>query len=269
MASENNIPLVQMPQQAGVRQPEDDWTGVIDRTERRKLQNRLNQRTYRLRRRLERSEQEQLTAAMPIRVTKSDMGFVCTSAPPHADMLMRQLETMAYTSYITNSPQTDHLLTLSKVGVQRAIIENTRSIGMTMEWMKDDNSISIFNLLIPGFSEGNIPVSLRPTEMQRRIPHHPWLDFFPFPTFRDNLIAVQDDIDDEDLCHDLMAFWDTHNTRATMLVWGQPWDPANWEMTEAFLDKWGFLLVGCDDLFRSSNYWRAQRGEKALTWRLH
>jgi hypothetical protein len=43
------IPLAQMPQQAGIRDQKDDWTGIIDRTERRKLQNRLNQRAYRMR----------------------------------------------------------------------------------------------------------------------------------------------------------------------------------------------------------------------------
>jgi hypothetical protein len=41
------IALATMPQQAGVRTAEDDWTGVIDPKERRKLQNRLNQRRYR------------------------------------------------------------------------------------------------------------------------------------------------------------------------------------------------------------------------------
>jgi hypothetical protein len=41
------IALAAMPQQFGVRTVGDDWTGVIDRKERRKLQNRLNQRRYR------------------------------------------------------------------------------------------------------------------------------------------------------------------------------------------------------------------------------
>ena len=36
-----------MRQQAGNWAPEDDWTGVTDQKERRKLQNRLNQRAYR------------------------------------------------------------------------------------------------------------------------------------------------------------------------------------------------------------------------------
>lgn len=42
------VTLDRMPQQAGVRKAEDDWTGIINPTERRKIQNRLNQRRYRM-----------------------------------------------------------------------------------------------------------------------------------------------------------------------------------------------------------------------------
>lgn len=45
--SEQCISLGKMPQQAGVREAREDWTGVINRKERRKLQNRLNQRRFR------------------------------------------------------------------------------------------------------------------------------------------------------------------------------------------------------------------------------
>ncbi|KAF8861037.1 hypothetical protein BDZ45DRAFT_286085 [Acephala macrosclerotiorum] len=48
--SPNKIELRKMAQQAEVRTSEDDWTGVRDAAERRKLQNRLNQRIYRCRR---------------------------------------------------------------------------------------------------------------------------------------------------------------------------------------------------------------------------
>jgi hypothetical protein len=40
------IKLAQMPQQIEVRGPEDDWTGLNDPKERRRLQNRLNQRLW-------------------------------------------------------------------------------------------------------------------------------------------------------------------------------------------------------------------------------
>lgn len=37
-----------MPQLEHLWTPEDDWTGVSDRIHRRRLQNRLNQRAYRM-----------------------------------------------------------------------------------------------------------------------------------------------------------------------------------------------------------------------------
>lgn len=181
--------------------------------------------------------------------------------------LRYQLEVSASNSYREGLPNLDHLLSLPKVNVHHAINDNIHSIGMTMEWIKEEDSISIFNVLGPGFSDIHIPVDLRPTEVQKRVPHHPWLDFFPSPTLRDNLITLQDEIDDGDLCQDLSAFWDTRNSPAGLLVWGPSWQASSWEVTESFLTKWGFLLYGCTTLLKSTNYWRVQRGEKPLVWK--
>ncbi|KAB8262132.1 hypothetical protein BDV32DRAFT_147783 [Aspergillus pseudonomiae] len=277
----SSIRLEYMPQQAWVRAAGDDWTGIIDRKERRRLQNRHNQRAYRLRRKgivaepPEDTSSTSSTASLEIVLrSPSDGSHVetaedlqCTHAPPYALQFRQWFEATARDSYLRGSPKTEHLISLSRLNVHRAIIENICAIGMTNDWTKSDDSISIFNLVQPGFQEGNIPPSLRPTLIQRSVPHHPWLDFFPFPHMRDNLITAGDMLDDDDLCHDLMAFWDTRNTGATLLVWGEPSDPNNWEVTEGFARKWGWLLRGCSELLVSSNRWRMRRGERPLIWR--
>ncbi|KAE8389427.1 hypothetical protein BDV23DRAFT_184501 [Aspergillus alliaceus] len=278
----STIRLEHMPQQAWVWAPGDDWTGVIDRSERRKLQNRHNQRAYRLRRKGKAIERQEapftsfaseevsdvaLFTPSVDSVAESTEELKCTHAPPYALQFRRWFEAKARDSYLRGSPRLEHLISLSRLNVHRAIIENISAIGMTDDWMKSDDSISIFNLVHPGFSEEKIPPSLRPTLIQRTIPHHPWLDFFPFPRMRDNLIAAGNTLDDDDLCHDLMAFWDTRNTGATLLVWGEPWDPKNWEVTEGFCKKWGTMLWGCSELLVSTNCWRMRRWEKPLAWR--
>ncbi|KZF23103.1 hypothetical protein L228DRAFT_259977 [Xylona heveae TC161] len=277
------IPLTYMPQQACIWKPGDDWTGVVNQKERRRLQNRQNQRIYRSRQKGHGAQMSEVTqssvssrswSSLLLRRPSSchaqvedDEDLKCAHAPPHAREYLRQFEATARQSYLSGFPRIEHLISLSRLNVHRAINENILAAGMAPDWMKSDDSISIFNLVRPGFTEDLIPPSLRPTPIQRQIPHHPWLDFFPFPCMRDNLIAAGDTFDDEDLCHDLMAFWDTRNTGATLLVWGQPWDPRNWEVTEEFARKWGWLLQGCPELLSSTDIWRMNRGEKPLAWR--
>ncbi|KAE8372160.1 hypothetical protein BDV26DRAFT_298110 [Aspergillus bertholletiae] len=276
------IRLEHMPQQAWVRTTGDDWTGIIDPKERRRLQNRHNQRAYRSRRKDKIVESQDDRPSTSSSTSTSEMvlqspsqgshmdateELKCAHAPPYALQFRQWFEATARDSYLRGAPQTDHLISLSRLNVHRAIIDNICAIGMTNDWTKSDDSISIFNLVQPGFQEDNIPPSLRPTVVQRSVPHHPWLDFFPFPHMRDNLITAGDTFDDDDLCHDLMAFWDTRNTGATLLVWGEPSDPKNWEVTEGFARKWGWLLRGCSELLVSTNFWRMRRGERPLPWR--
>lgn len=192
--------------------------------------------------------------------------FECTIAPRNAHEYMCELESQVVQSYILGPPNIDHLLTLSRLNIQHAINNNVVAIGMTLEWLKSDESISIFSVMCPGFSERGIPASLCPTVLQRSKPHHPWLDAFPFPQMRDNIIAVEGVIDDVQLCHDVLAFWDTRSTGAMLLVWGHPWDPTSWEVTEEFLQKWGWAIRGCKEILESTNAWRSLRGEQRLTW---
>lgn len=191
----------------------------------------------------------------------------CPSSSRNSEMLRRRIEAAAYKSYLEGTPKLEHLLSLSRLNVQRAVRDNIVAIGMTPSWMVDDDSLSIFNLQVPGFTEDGIPISLRPTVIQRNVPHHPWLDFFPFPRMRDNLILAGDSFDDAQLCHDMTAFWDNKSVGTAVLVWGQPWDPKNWEVSESFIRKWGWSLEGCSEILQSTNTWRCRRGDAPLVWR--
>lgn len=184
-------------------------------------------------------------------------------------MLFHRFAETAYKSYILGDPTSDHLLTLTRVNVFRACGHNLKSIGFNMDDMTDD-AISPFSLAaspeeLLSIETTQMPLSLRPTKIQRTVPHHPWLDFFPLPKMRDNLIQAGDDWDDEQLCHDIMGFWDSPTDgHAGLLVWGEPWDVKNWELTEAFLKKWQWVVRGCPELMNSTNAWRAKRGEKLI-----
>lgn len=108
-----------------------------------------------------------------------------------------------------------------------------------------------------------LPVGLQPTQVQRKILHHPWLDFFPFPGMRDNLISAGD-FDEDQLCADIMGFWDLSDESCGLFVWGEPSDPKSWEVSEAFVKKWPWAVRGIPELINYTNHWRRKRGEKMI-----
>ena len=171
-------------------------------------------------------------------------------------------------SYTLNDPKASHLLSLTRVNIYRAFVNNMEALRVTWDWMGEE-SISPFPMLRPGCDseeeERRLPVGLRPTELQRSRAHHPWIDFFPSPVMRDNLLRVLDEWDEEDLCTDIMGFWDGTSTGPCgLIVWGEPSVPGNWEVTEGFVRKWGWVVRGCEQFMRATNYWRKRRGEMPL-----
>ena len=179
--------------------------------------------------------------------------------------IMAQYEAAARKDYSLGSPRVDQLLTLIQFNVFRALVENTSVLGFTMDWL-DEETISPWYAGVSKTRLSLCPANLRPTSLQQEISHHPWIDLFPIPQMRDNLLQRYGDFDETDLCNDLVDFYDVSNDETGLIVWREPWHPSGWEVSETFLHKWDWVVKGCDDLAKSTNYWRGIRGEEPLVF---
>ncbi|KAJ5761731.1 uncharacterized protein N7511_005113 [Penicillium nucicola] len=256
-------------------QADDTWAGLTDPSERRRRQNRINQRIHRKRKRIKLQQEDihlksLVVSSSSISATQAQDTTRPGNSPTnvHFKQILRQFIQSAYQSYSEGDPAAEHLFTLTKVNVFLAFTQNMRLIGWPPGWMNDDPNSRLSNSLSQKKSTLNdyshIPINLRPTRVQITVPHHPWLDLFPLPKMRDNLIAAGQACDHDQLCHDIMGFWGEPNLQAGLLVWGKPWDVRSWEVTEPFLKKWQWVIRDCPELMSSTNTWRARRGEQLI-----
>lgn len=150
--------------------------------------------------------------------------------------------------------------------VKRAMLSNMAILGLLNHVSdKKKHSLSFPTLSIPWPT--SIPPNFQPTCLQATVPHDPLITTVPSPAMRDNLILHAGRYDSAALNHDLFGGlfegFDDGEVRGVM-VWGEPWSPDSWEMTEGFSRRWGFLIKGCIDLIESTNRWRGSRGEEPL-----
>jgi hypothetical protein len=199
---------------------------------------------------------------------------VCIGGTPRVQEIMRRFADHAYASFVQGAPALSHLPLLVQYNIYKALQRNAEILGIVAEYY-DYEGISPFTKNGPTLGTtspliaNEWPVNLRPTQLQRSIQHHPWIDVFPWPKFRDNLLQAfehPDLCDEDELCRDVVEYGDLNN-KPVLLVWGDAWDPHNWEVTSDFLTKWGWLLIGCEGFLGPTNYWRAKRGESPITTR--
>jgi hypothetical protein len=95
----------------------------------------------------------------------------------------------------------------------------------------------------------------------------PWILSFPCQRLRDNLLWEQGKYDEDELCEDvcggLYEGYDDCEARG-LLVWSSPWEVGSWEISVGFGERWGWLLEGCDEMWRATDRWRERRGEDSL-----
>lgn len=184
------------------------------------------------------------------------------------------------TSYAKHDPRADHLLRLIQLNVINSLTRNSDILGLQVDWLVC-SSLSPFGLPATYYTNTSspslpaCPANLSPTALQQRVPHHPWVDLLPLPRMRDNFLIALSQV----LTHDEeQHLWDDliesggEKSWTGMIVWGEPWDPRNWEVTWPFLRTWGWLLQGCEEVVNSTNYWRRKRGQRNIDlreWRLN
>lgn len=180
------------------------------------MQNLLNQRSRRERIRKEKS------STLPLIQDTRENRTVSTYPTTRQTI---DLERLAYQKYL-GSPTSDFLLTLIQFNVFRALLGNMTTLGLSASWLEDEAVSEITT----NTSSGNalIPSNLQPTTLQRQIMHHPWLDLFPFPALRDNILRACNlfEMEDEDeLCSAMVGWCNSPGTRTGLIIWGEPWDP--------------------------------------------
>lgn len=187
-------------------------------------------------------------------------------------------ETKLAVSASTTSPgsfylplSVDHLLTLVHFNVFRALLTNMTILSLPGFFSCEEPKTTIASLSVPLLDKipVGLPPTLVPTPLQRSVQHDAWIDLFPLPELRDNLIRLWGTFDTCEICDDVLGtMYDEevcrHDERNGLVVWGDPWDVYSWELMEGFVRKWGYILAGCDELIEATNQWRARRGEEPL-----
>lgn len=179
------------------------------------------------------------------------------------------------TNWGLNLPTPNDLPLVTRLNTFDALARNALMLRIPREYLETDDYSSLFNYQgppPPSAEQPSLPTYLRPTALQQTVTHHSWLDLFPIPRMRDNILrGIEAGKYDEDelcdtLCCDLLKF--DENTKAALVVWGESWDATGWEFSAEFFARWGVLLQGCTEVLETTNYWRQKRGERRLEYKL-
>jgi len=87
---------------------------------------------------------------------------------------------------------------------------------------------------------GLTPASLHPTALQRKTVHSQWIDQFPFPRLRDNLILMSAIYDgfEEMFQHDLFTA-----ESIEICVGGASWEAKDWRIHHKFKERWSSVFA--------------------------
>lgn len=194
------------------------------------------------------------------------------NSTPRVRALMNRFAEQAHASFVQGTPALAHLPLLVQYNVQCGFLRNAEMLCVVEEYHNYDG-ISYFSRYGSELDHmtsnwpAEWPPNLRPTPLQLSVEHHPWIDLFPWPVMRDNMIQAlkyPEIFDEDELCQDTSDY-SVAGRHPMLVIWGPAWDPRSWEMTVPFLTKWGWLFSGCGSVLEATNHWRLRRGESVIS----
>jgi hypothetical protein len=160
-----------------------------------------------------------------------------------------------------------YLLPVHELTVLKAVVRIAERIGCR-EHIWNLEALSPFSQGIATPNE-QLPDAWKPTASQILVPHHPMLDFLPWPQVRDrviNIFSMPDEIRPPNARGSLalvkFAYDFEDNSEGVRIYGGDPYDPNSWEVGQVLFERWWFIFDR--DVIENSNRWRQLRGAPPL-----
>lgn len=177
-----------------------------------------------------------------------------------------QRATSALATPSASSP-VDELAQLINRNFMQAVTTNAQHLGLNMSALCSGTAATTPRPR----NTPHLPASLKPVELQHQLPHDPLIDTIPHARLRFNILRAiaTGNLDASRFSACLRRSGAVINIqgeprRTGLVVWSSPEQLASWELSEAFILLWGYLLEGCEDFVAATNAWRGRRGERSL-----